>query len=165
MKTVNLMPWCNLFLSESKYNITVHQSRYGIMLYTGVSITALMLFLLYFTYAYHLALAIASALVVFLGFYLAKARKKVVISSFELDSLGRCTFDGNNYFQLHKCSRFSFLGCWLQLKSSSTISGITQVGSVNNKGTNKDLFIFRDSVSQQDFSRITKVISQLNHQD
>ncbi|MBU2869620.1 hypothetical protein, partial [Colwellia sp. E2M01] len=60
-----------------------------------------------------------------------------------------------NEYQLLAQSRFSFLGCWLIMQpKNDPLQKSTQV-------LPKQLFIFRDSVSAQDFSRLAKIIKQL----
>lgn len=187
MKTANLTPWCNLFSTASKYNIGVKKSRYKVLLYTGSAVAFILLSLTFFTYAYHLALAIAVIGLVILGLLLPNKSAQAVIcsnvnvlniavSSFELNSQGICSFDGNNYYQLQASSRFSFLGCWLVLQQLTaqplTAQPITTVNSMFNakssinksNNTKTRVFIYRDSLSNQDFSRLSTVISQLNHQ-
>ena len=162
MKTVNLTPWCNLFSTASKYNITVNKPHYKVIVYLGVVLILALLLLTFFTYAYHLALTVAVVSTILLGFLLTKqSRQQVIISTFELTEQGQCLFkDGSNY-QLHLSSRCSFLGCWLVLQPLVT-AGIFPVVKINN---GKELFfIYRDSLSKQDFSRIANVISQLHYQ-
>jgi len=131
------------------------------MFYTGSAVTFILLSLLFFTYAYHLTLAIAVSAFVLLGLLLAnKSSQPIIVSRFELNSQGLCSFDENNYYQLQANSRFSFLGCWLILQPMTTVNSMFNVKN-NNPKTN--FFIYRDSLSKQDFSRISKVISQLNH--
>jgi len=125
----------------------------------------MLLLLLFFTYAYHVALAVAVLAFVLLSFLLAKQRSvHVIVSRFELNSQGVCSFDGNKHYQLQANSRFSFLGCWLTLQPL-TAQSITAVGAMfntSNNNSNKMFFIYRDSLSNQDFSRLSNVISQLS---
>ena len=167
MKTVNLTPWCNLFSSESKYNVNVINSRYSVIFYTGVIVALVLIPLLYFTYAYHLAIIVVVIVFILFGLYLSQPRTQVIISRFELESSGHCIFEDNTQFQLQKNSRFSFLGCWLSLKPIANNNFSINVQPLQSKKmiTNKHLFLFRDSINQQDFSRLAKVISQLNYQD
>lgn len=150
----------------------MHKSRYKILLYTGSAVAFILLSLTFFTYAYHLALAIAVIFCIILGLLLPNisAQSAIcssdIVSNFELNRQGRCSFDGKNHYQLQASSRFSFLGCWLTLQPL-TAQPITTVNSMfNAKGSNNQsrVFIYRDSLSNQDFSRLSTVISQLNHQ-
>lgn len=59
-------------------------------------------------------------------------------------------------YQLQSNSRFSFIGCWLVLSTSDN-----SLNLAHHKKTRKQLFIFKDSISKQDFSRIANVINQL----
>lgn len=161
MKTANLTPWCNLFSTESKYNICVGKSRYKVILYTGSTVALILLLLIFFTYAYHIALAVAVLTFLLLGVLPTKqSSKHVTVSQFELNSQGLCSFDGNKHYQLQASSRFSFLGGWLILQPVTTVHAMFNVS--NNKSKTM-IFIYRDSLSKQDFSRLSNVISQLNH--
>ena len=162
MKTVNLTPWCNLFSTASKYNICVKKSRYKALLYTGSAVASILLLLIFFTYAYHLALAVAVMTFLLLGISLTrKSFQYDTVSRFELNSQGLCSFEGNDHYQLQDNSRFGFLGCWLVLQPMTTVNSML---NVKNNNAKTSFFIYRDSLSKQDFSRISKVISQLNHQ-
>jgi hypothetical protein len=161
VKTANLTPWCSLFLNASKYNICVKKSRYKTLSCAAVAIVITLLIILFFTYAYHLALAIAVVVCILCSLYLANKKPScIIVSKFELDSHGLCIFNGENHYQLQAGSRFSFLGCWLYLRpttSSHTIYNTCE------KSNTENLFIFRDSLSKQDFSRVSKAIYQVNH--
>ena len=162
MKTANLTPWCNLYSSASKYNIYVTKSRYKALLNAGCIVTSIVLLLLFFTYAYHLALVVASITFLLLSVLLVKqSPEHIILSRFELDSQGLCTFDGNKYYQMQVDSRYSFLGCWLILQPVTAVSTMANTSNDNSK---KVCFIYRDSLSNQDFSRLSNVISQLNYQ-
>jgi len=126
----------------------------------GISFALFLLLLTFFSYAYSLALALAAVSIVFLGLLLTKPKKHQVISMFELDNQGICAFEGGNSYQLQANSRISFLGCWLILQPVSNTSLV-----LNNRNTNakRRFFIFRDSLSKQDFSRLSQVIHQLSY--
>ena len=59
-------------------------------------------------------------------------------------------------YQLLTDSRFSFIGLWLIMQPNDT-----PLLSNSLKTSTTQLFIFRDSVSQQDFSRIANIIKKL----
>ena len=161
MKTVSLTPWCNLFLTESKYSISLTRSHNKALLYAGSATFILLISVVLFTYAYHLALAGAFVTVLLLsGFKQVNVNKKPCISMFELTSQGLCCFDQQHIYQIQASSRFSFLGCWLVLQLIS--NNQLHTNSKKNKAK-KVLFIFRDSLSAQDFSRITRVIAQMTY--
>jgi hypothetical protein len=128
----------------------------------GGLVTLFLLLLLFFTYAYHLALAVVVVAIILFGFWLSNHYAQSVTSFiFDLNSRGICSFKGDNYYQLQENSRFSFLGCWLILEPISVANSML---NNKNEGRKITLFIYRDSLSQQDFSRLCNVISQLNHQ-
>jgi len=123
----------------------------------GCSVFTLLLLLLYFSYAYHLALTIAVTTLAMISIVLAQQRGKQVkvIYQFELSQQGLCTFDGQRYYQLQANSRLSFLGCWL------TLTSVTE-NSTRLASKYKQLFIYRDSLSQKDFSRLSLVLRKLS---
>ena len=78
-----------------------------------------------------------------------------VIYQFELNQQGLCTFDGKTYYQLQASSRLSFLGCWLTLNSVTTSSTLSA-------SKDKQLFIYRDSLSRENFSHLSLVLRKLS---
>ncbi len=94
-----------------------------------------------------------------------------------LDKHGVCSFEhtlGNTVdstvdivdikeqFQLLTSSRYSFFGCWLHMQPLSNISSTAPLFFVINKKRKKKLlFIYRDSLSAVDFSRLSQVIRNL----
>lgn len=163
MKTQNLMPWCSLFSIASKFNIEVYKSYYKILVFLGLSQLIVSLFLLYFTYAYQLALLHAVITVLLItALYSRQYSKRTAlfddksfVFQFDITNQGLCTFDGQDDYQLQANSRLSFLGCWLFfVAASSDIS--------NDAPKHKRLFIFRDSLTEQDFSRLSAVLERVN---
>ena len=87
---------------------------------------------------------------------------------FIFDEHGVCSFefmpentvasaiDRKEPFQLLTGSRYSFLGCWLNVYSAEPVSN-----AINKRHKKKRLFIYRDSLSTEDFSRLTQVIRNL----
>jgi len=117
---------------------------------------------MFFTYAYYFALMVVVSSVVLVGVYLAtQNHQHVGFLNFELNEQGQCFFDDGSGYQLHTSSRLSFLGCWLILQPIQTVN---VVPSTKSHRAMNSLFIFRDSLSSQDFSRIAKVLSQLDQQ-
>jgi hypothetical protein len=132
------------------------------MLYAGGLVALVLLPLFLFTYAYHLALVIVVLTLFLFGLWISKKPVQFVTGvNFELSREGDCSFKGNELYQLQESSRLSFLGCWLILQPKTPANSIFN----NNKAhKNKTLFIYRDSLSKQDLSRLANVIAQLNHQ-
>jgi len=162
VKTQNLTPWCNLFLTESKYRICVKKSYYKTLLYIGGLVVLFILPLLLFTYAYSLVLAIVAFSFLILGRWLSSNNINTITAfDFEITDEGGCSFGRDKSYQLQNNSRVSFLGCWLILQSIPTAHSMFNT-KCNNKITS--LFICRDSLSNQDFSRLSTIISLLNRQ-
>ncbi|MDP7592528.1 MAG: hypothetical protein QF552_07485 [Litorilituus sp.] len=165
MKTQNLTPWCNLFSIASKFNVKVYKSYYKPLIYIAISQLIVSLLLLYFSYAYQLALVHAVITTLLLGIlYSAQkhnrpvlVKDKSLLYHFEITNQGVCTFDGNKHYQLQGSSRLSFFGCWLFFLRSSPIKSL-------NVCQHKHLFIFKDSLTEQDFSRLSAVLAYINAQ-
>lgn len=157
------MPWCNLFSVESKFSIEVYKSYYKPLVYLGISQLIISLLLLHFTYAYQLALghAVITTLVLGVLYSAQNSRRAVVLDEksfafqFEVTGQGLCVFDGKNAYQLQAKSRLSFLGCWLCFVAASPVNS-------NDVPKQKQLFIFRDSLSERDFSRLSAVLQNID---
>lgn len=125
----------------------------------GLVVFFLLLLLLHFSYAYYLALAVATLTLIALSILYTQQhskdnlKKAGFLYQFELSQQGLCSFDGSAYYQLQTSSRFSFLGCWLSLKPMAKSKVLPS--------KKKQLFIYRDSLSKQDFSRLAQVLKNL----
>jgi len=157
---VNLTPWCSLFSNASKFSISVKKSQYRTLFQITSVVVCLLLMLIFFTYAYLLALSIAVIFIILFGLLNAKINQQPIDSTFEINSQGLCSFEDNNIYQVQANSRFSFLGCWLVLQTLPSNGLLLNTEKNNFKNV---LFIYRDSLSKQDFSRLSRIISQLNH--
>lgn len=175
MKTTNLIPWCNLFSTASKFNICIKQSRYRNLLFLGGVVFISLLLISYVTYAYQFVLVIAVLTITIISVLITKqGDEQVTTLQLTLDKYGICSFEhtlGNRaestddikeQFQLLTSSQYSFFGCWLVMQPLSNISSTAPLFSViNKKRKNKLLFIYRDSLSAVDFSRLSQVIRNL----
>jgi len=79
-------------------------------------------------------------------------------------------FIGNESFnyQILATSRLSFIGCWLELQQSTNLINLNnqskQIPSKLLTQTHLPLihrFIFKDSLSEQDYARIVSVLKQI----
>jgi len=73
--------------------------------------------------------------------------------SFIIENDGKCTFSEHQEFQLGMNSRVGWFGCWLVL--------IPLKSDRNN--TVKYQFLFKNSISSQSYSRISRIIKRLKH--
>lgn len=93
-----------------------------------------------------------------------------------LDEHGVCSFeymlentveskvDTKEQFQLLASSRYSFFGCWLHMVPLSNLySPESLPNEINKRCEQKRLFIYRDSLSAKDFSRMSQVIRKLKN--
>lgn len=163
------MPWCNLYSNASKYNLCIKQSsNRSIFLLSGYIFFNLLL-ISYTTYAYQFVLVIVVLTMTVISVLIAKKNtKKLTTLQMNLDENGVCSFeymlepsvvstvDVKEQFQLLASSRYSFFGCWLHMHSFESLTN-----TINKKHKKKQLFIYRDSVSPEDFSRLSQVIRKL----
>ena len=112
-----------------------------------------------------------------MSIYIANKKNGQLTSlQFTLDDYGVCSFEyplentvisnvgRKEQFQLLASSRYSFFGCWLHMAPLSNLSLATAAPlsyTINKKGQKKWLFIYRDSLSAQDFSRLSQIIRKL----
>ena len=113
---------------------------------------------MFYTYAYYLVLAIALTYFFILGFLQVNKTHKDIYLTFSLSHDGICIFDDNVKYQMLENSRYSFFGCWLVLKPAITNTALL----IEQNKKNKRLFIYRDSLSDSDFSRLSNVISEIH---
>lgn len=159
---MNSTTWCNLFSTASKYNISVQKSRYQLLLYAGIATIFILVAMVFLTYAYHQVLVIAIVAVLLISlFRRSENNQQQSILTFELTSQGQCLFDDQTCYQIQASSRQSFLGCWLVLQ---LLPNNQVFSNAKNSNPNRLLFIFRDSLSSQDFSRLSNVITQRHYQ-
>jgi hypothetical protein len=169
------MPWCNLYSTASKYNICVKQSRYRNLLWLSSCLFFNLLLISYLTYAYQLVLVIAVLTISLVSILIAKKfNDQLTLLQFTLDEFSVCSFEDSfenkvvstinrkEKFQLLASSRYSFFGCWLQMTPLSNLSSSALLSyAINTKSKNKCLFIYRDSLSREDFSRLSQIIRKL----
>jgi hypothetical protein len=179
VKTSNSTPWCNLYSTASKYNICVKQSQYRNLFWLSACLFFNLLLISYATYAYQLVLVIAVLTIVLMSIIIAKKKNGQLTSlQFTLDEYSVCSFEDapdnkaenivvshvsrKEQFQLLASSRYSFFGCWLHMAPFSHLSSSALLSyAINKKPKNKWLFIYRDSLSTQDFSRLSQAIRKL----
>ena len=161
MKTENLTPWCNLFLNASKYKVTIYKSRHQVFIY-GVFFSFIIASLI-FILTLNLYLLASVSSVIFFILSVAMSPPKMpspLFSQADIESLiltnkGLCQFSSSHHndsveeYILSPYSRSSFLGCWLLF---------SKVGSLNKL---ESKFIFKDSLSSKDYSRLRRVIMAL----
>jgi len=92
---------------------------------------------------------------------------KVVLNQFEIDDQGRCVLI---FSKLHPVknelnkriesklsvrSRVSFLGCWFYFENKATLQYFKKINF------SQPWFIFRDSLTEQDYSRLARITKRL----
>jgi hypothetical protein len=110
-------------------------------------------------------LGIITLSIVFIGLINSTKKGYSSLYSFILSKEGEVCFSNDSRsYQLLDSSRVSFLGCWLILASKSAEEinlNIDSSNSVNQRYKIKKMFVFRDSLSGTDFSRICQVLRNL----
>lgn len=157
MKTLNSTLWSSIYCSASKYNIAVYTSKIKYcVLFAGVSL-AIITFILTSSYLFHLAIALVVFSVIAVNIYLANSfHTKQPQYRILVTTQGSIQFIDNRGqvskpMQLSDKSRASALGCWL----------VAQVSSADGQEQRRNGFIFKDSVSAQNYSRLVRVIRSL----
>ncbi|MCP4989976.1 MAG: hypothetical protein GY928_29190 [Colwellia sp.] len=119
-----------------------------------------MLLLVSFSYAYVLALIIIVCCLISISLYLSIENNEHFAYYLTISTDGLLTIkNGDLSYQLQETSRLGFIGCWLVLQPSATLISPSKI---NTRFTPTQIFIFRDSLSEQDYSRLVSVIKQLS---
>ena len=175
MKTSKSTPWFNLYSTASKHNICVKQSRHRDLLWLSGCLFINLLLIGYVTYAYQFVLVIVVLSITLISILIANNRLgQITLLQFTVDEFSICSFQyrcekkgvsaiaKKEQFQLLASSRYSFFGCWLHVVPLSNLSSSALFSyAINKKHKNKWFFIYRDSLSAQDFSRLSQVIRHL----
>ena len=149
----------NLYSNALKYNVNVRESRYKLAVYSALVIFICLVMLVIFTFYYILAQTVAAASIIALSLFLSISKKNPLTSSFILTNTGSIRFNNEEAsYQLLAGSRLSFIGCWLVM--SQNVPAVFLPKDLFETMP-KQLFIFRDSINEQDYSRIARVIKQL----
>ena len=164
MKTKNLTTWCNLFSTELKFNITVKPSRYHHYLRFAYLLFWVLISVLLFksTENYYIEwLIVFVALVNVLYFYKARFQKAAYQNT--LDKNLEISGDGeyvcnNTKYCIQPSSCVGIWGVWLRLKK------VSDNGLPINKTANKLVFYFSDSFTNQEYSRLCRVIKKVKYQ-
>ncbi len=103
-------------------------------------------------------------------------KTKAQLSRFTLDVEGQCQLNFQYHLQEYtvektlSChSRSSFIGCWLYFeKDNPSLTSLARSPSTllasskaNSLSINKSIFLFKDSLSEQDFARLARIIKEL----
>ena len=149
----------NLYSNALKYNVNVRESRYKLAVYSALAIFIFLVMLVSFTFYYIQAQALAVVSIIALSLFLSMSKKNRLTSSFILTNTGSIRFNNEDAsYQLLAGSRLSFIGCWLVM--SQNVPAVFLPKDLFETMP-KQLFIFRDSINEQDYSRIARVIKQL----
>lgn len=158
MKIKSSTQWCNLYLTESKYNIAIGNAKadryfkwccYFLLVIVFFSILAPITqkdhidsFLIF------LVLITTSAFIVLLK----SSKKTDEIKELVLYSNGLIDFEDDINLSLHPNSRIGWFGCWLILiKDENSL--------LNNKNQQLiKVYISKNSVSDADYSRLSRHI-------
>lgn len=146
------MQWSNLYSAESKYKIIFTDSYLQRVM---LIVENLFLFVIFGSYCLiypsdnvsdYLFFLIAITSIV-LGRFYYQYTKLSIINNIEVLLSGICQFDQYNQWKIAGNSRINWLGCYLVLVSNNSEKKLKQT-----------LFIYRDSVSKKDYSRLCRII-------
>ena len=151
------MTWSNLYSAESKYKLTLYCSAHariwlfsqGLMLVFVLSFSLTLIFELAFFYM---------CLVFLLIFFLLNGSTSRFTSQatpeyFTLDLSGYCQFSPDDIWLLTPASKLSFWGCYLTLEKVDPLTQKVACPKVQQRR-----FIFKDSMNEQDYARLCRVI-------
>jgi hypothetical protein len=161
----NSTQWCNLYSVESKYNLRVCQSAIQRAIYRGVDAVTFLLFCYLISQLYLVSvdaslikLTVNSALVIAIVIILIKRYYRLPIHQIKrlvLYDNGLIDCDCHSHLSLHVNSRIGWFGCWLILIDNRCKLHVKLI----------KIFIFKDSLSQQDYARLARaVLSNHRHQ-
>jgi hypothetical protein len=171
------MTWCNLYSTASKFNLCIKESLYRKLFLLSGCISLGVLLVIYTTYAYQFALVAVVVMLTIISIVISKTESRQPTPlQLRFDEDGACSFestlkesdessnDVKKHFQLLASSRYSFFGCWLHMVplSSTHIPNHLPDG-INNIFIKKWLFIYRDSLTDEDFSRLSQMIRKLQN--
>lgn len=184
----NSTQWCNLYLTESKCNITINPSKTRQIILWICSVLIFVLFFYIFYLNGKIYLSITNELTLILlvltclfnsgcivYFYLFIDSKNSKISQFVLHNSGLIDCELNSNLVIQGNSRVGWFGCWLKLTNNLThelthdlkneaqnlnSQKVHQKTYISELKSNKtfNVFIFKDSLSKQDYSRLSRQI-------
>jgi len=106
-----------------------------------------------------LALIILFPALILIGIYLSADNSEGINGHFSVTEDGVIAFKGESAnYQLLASSRLSFVGCWLKMIE---LDSLFDHKTIAIKASSRELFIFKDSLSGQDFARLLRVIKGL----
>jgi hypothetical protein len=96
--------------------------------------------------------------------YLSLENKEHFTPYLTLSSDGNISIENESNYQILATSRLSFIGCWLELQQSTHSINSNNQKKQSKESKNKAIshrFIFKDSLSEQDYARIVSVLNQI----
>tara|TARA_B110000467_G_C18234125_1_gene430498 strand:- start:505 stop:1017 length:513 start_codon:yes stop_codon:yes gene_type:complete len=162
----------HLFPTTSKFSINITRSRYQFCFrflgFVGFGLIVLFQFsFLARAEIYLLVLAILVASIILIGVMNSAKHATPYLTSLLLTKEGAVSFSNDPIdYQLLANSRISFLGCWLIISPRLNREIKTNIGQersliTGNNNKVQKVFIFRDSLSGQDYSRLSNVLNNL----
>ena len=184
----NSTQWCSLYSTESKCNITINSSKTRQIILWICSVLVFVLFfcISYLNGKLHLSITNKFPLILLdltclfisgsiVCFYLFIDSKNSKISQLVLHSNGLIDCELRSNLAIQGNSRIGWFGCWLKLTNNLT-NELThdlknEAQTLNNQKVHQkifiselksntpiNVFIFKDSLSKQDYSRLSRQI-------
>lgn len=159
MKTQNSTQWSNLYSNELSFKLTIYSSLLPLIIIVSivylltVALASILLFELnppLVQFFFVMAIMLFIVVIGLCGSRFSKVREQNRYFVKELTLLPNGVVEiGSKQHQMHLNSRIGFLGCWLCLTSKQEIK----------RGV-KTLFIFKNSVSDESYSRLCRIIKR-----
>jgi hypothetical protein len=163
VKTKSLTPWCNLYLTESKYKLSLTDSCYPLLAYASAIYFLLAVTLFFIEPNVHKLSIFSFVFILYLGCFLSftvnnhagQHAKEFIIIDHDLAiefSQAIAKVDGKKATAstlsgtLSAGSRVGVIGFWLNISSE-----------VDGKEIMHNKFIFKDCLSTQDYARLSRI--------
>lgn len=176
---LNSTPWSSLYSTELKYKLKIYSSILPRVIVVSSTYLVVVFALSIVFFEQHPALVQCFFVLSIVLFFVAiglfnsaysKIRNKPEHLLAELVLLPEGLVELNQLpqkdhvrektlFKIHPNSRVGFLGCWLCLTSEQTASEQTANEQTDNPKS-QTLFIFKNSVCQQDYCRLCRIIKR-----
>lgn len=166
MNSSSFGPWNSLVNDTSPFVISIYASINNHRLY-GVSGFFVVVLLLPVSAQTLMLTAFAIFCLLWIYAYFSpgssESHSRILLSSLVISSDGYCCFDRGPMLKLTISSRIGFAGCWLILTDElfDMVDEQSRDKPVATKSVINTYFIFKNSVSAQDYARLSRVVLSL----
>jgi hypothetical protein len=175
MQNLNLSLWSGLLRIENSFTITVNPSRQRLLCYGALFLAVLTLVCSPLLPVSSLWPALWLIFLIVAAVFMANPHKLAThvdrsVEKFVLGSDGNCCFEPDKNYLLESASRAGFIGIWLVMSPTTTSDQQVDLllaleqNPLLQKKKSRNKFIYKDSLSTRDFSRLSRVIHKLHAQ-